>query len=228
MLKGLIGTKKRMTQVFTEEGRVPVTPVVLGPCVITQIKTEEKDGYNAVQVAYGEKRMKNITKPEQGHLKGAKLEKAPSILLEVEHEDLEGLKVGDNVSLSDIFSEGDVVKVRSKTKGKGFAGAVKRWGFKGAPKSHGHGGILRKVGSIGQGTDPGRVWKGKKMPGRMGNDIQTVKNLKIVKINDKGSKVYIRGSVPGSIGDFIMVTRTSDKQNLNESETAQGDNDSQE
>lgn len=198
-----------MTQEFVDEVRIPVTEIVLGPCVVTQIKTTDKDGYNAVQLGYGTRKIKNVTKPLQGHLKGVITEKkAPYFLREVEVADTTTFKIGDTVSLAEVFNVGDTVTVVGTTKGKGFAGAVKRWGFAGAPASHGHGGELRRVGSVGQGTSPGRVYKGKKMAGRLGNDRRSLSGMKVVSIDSENNVLRVNGPVPGSVKSYLMVVKT--------------------
>jgi len=199
-----------MSQTFVEGRRVPVTKVVAGPCVVTQIKKEEKDGYWAVQLGFGEKRIKNITKPLQGHLKSLiKDKKAPRFLREVRTEKEPEYKVGDTISASDIFNKGDVISVSGTSKGKGFAGVVKRWGFAGGPRTHGQSDRERAPGSIGQTTTPGRVFKGKKMAGRMGGEKVTVKNLQVVSVNPETNEIEILGAVPGIKKGLLIVKRLS-------------------
>ncbi len=213
----ILGTKKGMTQVFEDGVRIPVTRVVAGPCVVTQIKTTDRDGYTAIQLGFGTKKLSSVTKPIKGHLKGAikKSKKAPRFLAEVELEEVDDLKVGDEISLMDIFVKGNTITVTGTSKGKGFAGVVKRYNFSGLPATHGHSG-LRIPGSIGQGTTPGRVWKGKKMPGRMGGDTITVLGLTIVAIDSEKGEILISGSVPGSLGSLLVIKRTSPKQEVEE------------
>ncbi|QQS38971.1 50S ribosomal protein L3 [Candidatus Woesebacteria bacterium] len=220
MINSLLGQKHKMSQKFVGDKRVPVTWVKVGPCVITQIKTKDKDGYNAVQFGFGTKNLKNIKKPVSGHLKGAiKDKKAPRFLSEVKVDDPEKYKVGDEINVTDIFMEGDKVSVVGTSRGKGFAGVVKRWSFSGYPRSHGHSGHERRPGSIGQGTTPGRVRKGKKMPGRMGNNTVDVKNLKVLEINKDLGEIAISGTIPGNTLGFLVITKisggvdTSDKEN---------------
>lgn len=202
-----------MEQVFLDGKRYPATRIKVGPCVVTQIKTMDTDGYWAVQFGFGEKRIKNITKPMQGHLKGAILEKkAPSFLAEVKLNSEPSYKVGDKVVFSDVLSEGDTITVTGTSKGKGFAGGVKRWGFSGGPATHGQSDRQRAPGSIGQGTTPGRVLKGKHMAGRMGNDTKTIKNLKVLEIDTEKGEVLILGPVPGRTGGVVVVKRTSAKK----------------
>lgn len=224
MLTTIIGTKDYMDQTYAASGmRVPVTVVKAGPCVVTQIKTKDKDGYWAVQVGLGEKKLKHTSKQLQGHFNKAKAvniktNKAPRYLQEIKIEDEPELKVGDSIFISDIFSVGDVVKVTGTSKGKGFAGGVKRWGFKGGSKTHGQSDRHRAPGSIGQGTSPGRVWKGKKMAGRLGNETVTVDNLKIVGLDAEKNLLMISGPIPGTRGTLITIKRTSPKQEKVESE----------
>ena len=199
-----------MSQTFVEGRRVPVTKVVAGPCVVTQIKKEDKDGYWAVQLGFGEKRIKNVTKPMQGHLRGViKEKKAPRFLREIRLENEPTFKVGDIVSASEIFKVGDIIQVTGTSKGKGFAGVVKRWHFAGGPRTHGQSDRERAPGSIGQTTTPGRVLKGKKMAGRMGGERVTLKNLQIVSVNPETNEVEISGPVPGVTGGLLIVKKLS-------------------
>jgi large subunit ribosomal protein L3 len=211
MITTILGKKLNMSQTFIEGRRVPVTKVVAGPCVVTQVKTMESDGYNAVQLGFGERRIKTISKPEQGHLKGAiKDNKAPRFLVEVRLTKEPTLKLGDTVKLSDIFRKGDVIQVMGISKGKGFAGVVKKWGFAGGPRTHGQSDRERAPGSIGQTTTPGRVYRGKKMAGRMGSDRKTIKNLQIISVNAETNEIEILGPIPGVKGGLIEITRLSE------------------
>ena len=212
----ILASKGSMSQTFVEGRRIPVTKVVAGPCVVTQIKKEDKDGYWAVQLGFGEKRIKNVTKPLQGHLKSfIKDKKAPRFLREVRLEKEpervtgEAVKVGDIIGASDIFNKGDVISVSGISKGKGFAGVVKRWGFAGGPRTHGQSDRERAPGSIGQTTTPGRVFKGKHMAGRMGGERVTVKNLQVVSVNPETNEVEIMGAVPGIKEGLLIVKRLS-------------------
>jgi len=198
-----------MSQVFDENGRViPVTLVEAGPCFITQIKTKEKDGYEAIQVGFGKKKLKNISKSLKGHLEKSQISNLKSqnsgtrYLREFRIEKPE-LKLGDEITV-DVFKEGDEVKVSGISKGKGFQGVVKRHGFKGGPASHGTKHTLRAPGSIGS-SFPERVWKGKKMAGRMGSDRVTIKGLKIIKVNKENNLLAIKGAVPGRKGTLLEV-----------------------
>ena len=199
--KFILGIKKGMTQVFDESGRVyPVTIVQAGPVVVTQIRTEEKDGYNAIQVGFGEKSEKNIKKPQKGQFKDVG---NFAFVREFRVEDPSQFKVGDKIDVS-VFEEGENVEVTGTSKGKGFQGVVKRWNFAGGPKSHGQKHNLRSPGSIGA-QGPQRVFKGKKMPGRTGGKTVTVKNLKLVQIDKEDGLLLIHGAVPGPRGSLVEV-----------------------
>ncbi|MFC1623562.1 50S ribosomal protein L3 [Patescibacteria group bacterium] len=198
----ILGTKEEMTQVFDKEGVVhPVTVVNAGPVVITQVKENEKDGYDSVQVGYGERKEKNINKPLKGHLKDL-----GNFRYLKEFDKIDDVKVGDKIEVSS-FEEGDEVVISSVSKGKGFQGVVKRHNFAGGPRSHGQKHSERKPGSIGS-TGPQRVFKGTRMAGRMGSDRITVKNLKIVKIDEKNNQIYIKGAVPGKRGSLVEIIST--------------------
>lgn len=206
-MKTLIATKKQMSQTFLQDGRrIPVTILQVGPCVVTQIKTKEKDGYFAVQLGYGNKKEKNINKPLKGHLKNISLKDGclPAFLREVKVESVD-YKTGDILKADKVFKPGDIINVTGKSRGKGFTGVMKRWGFHGGPRTHGQSDRQRAPGSIGQATDPGRVFKGKKMAGRSGNATVTIRNLLIVKVEENG-KVWIKGQVPG-IGKNILLIK---------------------
>lgn len=197
-----------MTQAYTRAGkRVPVTVVKAGPVVVTQIKTQEKDGYEAVQIGFGQKKIKNITKPLLGHLRGVAKEKvAPHFLREISFS--KELMVGDLITVEQVLSPGDKVLVTGVSKGKGFAGVVKRWHFAGGPKTHGQSDRQRAPGSIGQTTTPGRVFKGKKMAGRMGGKKVSVKNLTVLAVNPQTSEVLIQGVVPGNKRGLLAIQKT--------------------
>lgn len=202
-----------MTQTFVDNTRVPVTVVSIKPNIVTQVITEDKSGYWAVQLGSGTKRIKNVSKPLQGHLKGVIKEKmAPRFLREVRLENRPEFEAGDHIKASDVFSAGDTIAVTGTSKGKGFAGGVKRWGFGGGSKTHGQSDRQRAPGSIGQGTNPGRIWKGKRMAGRMGNETITVKNLHIVKVDDEHNEIYVSGPVPGAPKSLLVIKRTSPAQ----------------
>ena len=202
MIKFILAEKQAMTQKYAPNGAViPVTKVVAGPCVVTQIKNIADDGYCAVQVGFGTKRV--LAKPQQGHLK--KLGSFRYLReFRVNLEQAEKLKVGDQITAS-TFALGDTVQVSGISKGKGFQGVVKRHGFHGSPKSHGHKDQLRMPGSIGAGG-PQHVMKGKRMGGHMGDQQVTVKNLEIVAIDEPSNFLYIKGAVPGAIGNLVLIS----------------------
>jgi len=203
----MLGRKIGMSQIFDESGVLrPVTLVEVGPCYITQIKTVERDGYNAIQIGFEKRKEKHVTKPMKGHFVSAKLDPL-TFLKEMRVEDVSNYEVGRSVALTDIFSEGDTVLVSGTSKGKGFQGVVKRYGFKGGPKSHGQSDRLRAPGSIGQSSYPSRVFKGMKMGGRMGNSRITTKNLKVEKIIPSRNIMMIRGSVPGGKNALVEIRK---------------------
>ncbi len=199
IMKFILGTKEKMTQVFDKEGVVyPVTVINAGPITVTQIKESEKDGYESVQVGYGEKNAKNINKAVKGHLKDL------GNFRTIREFTNEGeAKVGDKIDAS-IFEEGDDVVVSAISKGKGFQGVVKRHNFAGGPRSHGQKHSERKPGSIGS-TGPQRVFKGTRMAGRMGSDRITVKNLKIVQVDKDNNQILVKGAVPGRKGTIVEI-----------------------
>ena len=200
---GLLGKKLGMTQVFTEEGRaVPVTLLEVGPCWVAQLKTREKDGYTAVQLAFGERKEKHVPKSELTRFKKAGV--PPSrFLREVRTESVEGLSVGDELSVS-VFSSGDVVDVESVSIGRGFQGVVKRHHFKGGGKSHGSM-FGRAPGSIGASSSPSRVYKGMRAAGHMGNHRNTAQNLTVVDVDEKENLLVLKGQVPGHEGRMLVV-----------------------
>jgi len=205
MIYGILGRKIGMTQVFTEKGEtVPVTVIEAGPCVIAQLRTKDRDGYEAVQIGFGEIKLKRVTKPEQGHLKAAG--RLVRHLRELPTTDLSSHTVGDVVNV-DIFTTGEKVDIAGTSKGRGFAGVVKRHGFRGGPSTHGQSDRHRAPGSIGSGTTPGRVWKGMRMAGRMGNERVTVQNLEIVEVDVERHLLLVKGSVPGAKNGLLMVQR---------------------
>ncbi len=202
-MKFILGTKEEMTQIFDNEGTVhPVTVINAGPVVVTQVRNEEADGYEAVQIGFGEKKEKNINKPEKGHLKDL-----GNFRYLREFEKTDDVKVGDKMDAS-IFDEGEEVIISAISKGKGFQGVVKRHNFAGGPRSHGQKHSERKPGSIGS-TGPQRVFKGTRMAGRMGTDRITVKNLKVVQIDKDNNKIYIKGAVPGRRGTLVEIVSVS-------------------
>jgi large subunit ribosomal protein L3 len=207
-VNGIIGRKIGLTRIFDEYGRnIPVTVIEAGPCYVTQIKTQDKDGYNAVQLGFEEIREKVLNKPRLGHLK--KTGKALRTLKEFRNFKAEGLETGSEVTV-DIFKPGDVVAVTGTSKGKGFQGSIKRHGFRGGPKTHGQSDRLRAPGSIGASSSPSRVWKGMKMAGQMGNDTVTIRNLRIVEVNAEKNLLLVKGSVPGARNGIIRITKLED------------------
>lgn len=208
-IPAILGKKIEQTQAFLEDGtRVPLTRVWIGENTVSQIKTSEKDGYMAVQLAFGKRN--KISKPLTGHLKKAGLKNTPRFLREIRVEDVAGFEDGTVITPEEVLAAGDKVDVVGVSKGKGFAGAVKRWGFKGGPKTHGQSDRHRAPGSIGQGTTPGRVYKGKKMAGRMGSDRVTIKNLEIAEV--KNGEVLIKGLIPGSKNGLVMITKIGENK----------------
>lgn len=203
MLKGLIGKKIGMTQIFDENGAaVPVTIIEAGPCFVTQVRTPEREGYSAVQLGFDEVKPKRLSGGELGHLK--KNEIPPlRFVREFVVKDPQ-VSVGDQIK-ADLFTMGDYVDVIGTSKGKGFAGAVKRYHFRGGPATHGQSDRHRAPGSRGSGTTPGRVYKGARGPGHMGNDRVTAQNLKVVLVDVERNLIGVRGAVPGSRNGLVMV-----------------------
>ncbi|WP_027019807.1 50S ribosomal protein L3 [Corynebacterium sputi] len=203
-IKGILGTKLGMTQVFDEENRViPVTVVEAGPCVVTQVRTKDNDGYDAVQIAYGEIDPRKVNQPEAGHFKKAEVTPRRYVA-EIRTADASSYEVGQTVGV-DSFGDIEFVDVTGTSKGKGFAGAMKRHGFSGQGASHGNQAAHRRVGGIGACATPARVFKGKRMAGRMGNDRVTTQNLKIQKIDADSNLILIKGAVPGVRGGLLVV-----------------------
>ena len=202
MLQGFLGKKIGMTQLFREDGRVvPVTVIEAGPCVVTQVKTKETDGYEAIQLGYGDVKRRN--KPEAGHLKDSRLSR---YLREVTTDDTSEFTVGQTIGV-DIFQAGEKIDVIGKSKGRGFAGTMKRWDFGGGPRTHGQSDRARAPGSIGGGTTPGKVYKGLKMSGHMGNRRITVKGLEIVEIDAERNLHMIKGGIPGATNSLVQIRR---------------------
>lgn len=202
---GIIGKKIGMTRYFTERGEsISATLIEAGPCDVVQVKTKETDGYNAVQMGFQDLREKLVTKPLQGHFKKAKV--TPKRILREFRDFSNQVKPGEQIKV-DIFKEDDLVKISGYSKGKGFAGVVKRHNFRGGPKTHGQSNRLRAPGSIGQSSDPKRVFKGIRMPGRMGNTRTTVSNLRILKIDSEKNFLLIKGCVPGARNSIIEIVR---------------------
>ena len=209
MKKGIIGKKLGMTQIFLEDGTVvPVTVIEAGPCPITQKKTTETDGYNAVQLAFGDIREKLVNKPAAGHFKKAGVS-VKRHLKEFRFEDISALNVGDVIA-ADTFASGDKVDITGITKGHGYSGAVKRWGHHMLQATHGTGPIHRQVGSMGANSTPSRVFKNKKMAGQYGNEKLTVLNLEVVKVDAEKNLIAVKGAVPGA-RNGIVVLRNSVK-----------------
>ncbi len=205
MINGMLGRKVGMMQVFTERGEtVPVTVIAAGPCVVTQIRTADTDGYEAVQIGFEEIPARKLTKPQQGHLKAAGT--LLRYLREFKADNITEHKPGDVVSVAQ-FEAGQKVDVSGNSKGHGFTGVVKRWGFRGGPKTHGQSDRHRAPGSIGAGTTPGRVWKGQKMAGRTGNKRITVQNLEIVEVLADRNLILVKGSVPGARNALLQIRR---------------------
>ena len=205
-MRGLIAKKVGMSQIFDDDGSVvPVTILQAGPCSVAQVKTVDNDGYDAVQIAYGDKKEKNSNKPLNGHLKKAGL--SPKRFL-VEFDIVPGYeyKLGQVFNAS-IFKQGDFVKVTGTSKGRGFSGVMKRHGFGGGPNTHGQREHPRSAGSIGQASDPSRVFKGMKMAGQYGNKKKTVENLKVVKIDSDNNYIFVKGAVPGSNNGIVIVNK---------------------
>jgi len=203
MFKGLIGRKIGMTQVFDDDGAaLPVTLIEAGPCYVTQIKTVKNDGYASVQLGFNEVKPKRLTQGQLGHLKRNDL--PPLKVLREFNSKTPEVSEGD-VLKADIFKKNERVDVVGTSKGRGFAGVVKRWGFAGGPKTHGQSDRLRAPGSLGSGTTPGRVWKGKKGPGRMGNARVTSSNVRVVLVDPERNLIAVDGSVPGPKGGMVVI-----------------------
>lgn len=207
MQNAIIGTKKGMTQIFDEKGKVvPVTVVEAGPCVVSMKKTVENDGYAAVQMGYGDLKPHKVTKPMKGHFDKADV--APKrTLKEFRFENTDAYNVGDIIKV-DAFEEGKKVDVTGTSKGKGYAGVIKRWNFSRLKESHGSGPVARHGGSIGACSDPSRVWKGKKMAGHLGAEKVTVQNLLIVKVDTENNLIAIKGAIPGPNGGTVVIKDT--------------------
>jgi len=201
MVRGIIGRKIGMAQLFQDDGEVVVTAIEAGPCVVTMVKTEAKDGYAAVQLGFGE--TKRLNSPQRGHLKDVGQLK---YLREFSVENIESVKVGQKVDV-DMFAPGDLINVTGVSKGKSFAGGVKRHHFAGGPKTHGQSDRHRAPGSIGATTSPGRVWKGTRMAGHMGNRRVTVRNLKVIKVDLSRHLLLVEGAVPGFNKRILLIKK---------------------
>ena len=203
MKKAIIGRKVGMTQIFDENGvAIPVTVIEAGPCTVVQVKTTETDGYDAVQLGYGEVKENKVNKPEKGHFTKGNV-KPTKHLREFRVDNASEVKVGDEIKV-DIFAEGDTVDIQGKTKGKGFQGVIKRHGQSRGPMGHGSM-YHRRPGSMGPTSTPGRVFKGKKLPGRMGNNTITIQNLEVVSVDLDKNVILVKGSVPGANGAILKI-----------------------
>ena len=203
MKKGLIGKKIGMIQIFNEEGKViPVTVIEAGPCVVSQVKTEETDGYNSIQLGFGAIKESKVNKPERGHFTKANI--APArYLREFRVDSIEDVKVGDELK-ADIFMAGDKIDIQGTSKGKGFQGVIKRHGQHRGPMGHGSM-YHRRPGSMGSTSTPGRVFKGKKLPGHMGAETVTIQNLEVIKVDLDKNIILVKGSVPGAKGSILKI-----------------------
>ncbi len=203
-MKGILGRKIGMTRIFNEKGEVvPVTVIQAGPCYVTQVKTTETDGYEAIQIGFEEVHPKRLNKPQLGHLKKNNLPPL-RILREIRVEDASQYEVGQVLTV-EMFQPGDLVDVTGTSKGRGFQGGVKRHGFGGGPKTHGQSDRWRAPGSIGAGTFPGRVLPGTRMAGRMGNRRVTVQNLEVVRVDPENNLILVKGAVPGHKKGLVMI-----------------------
>ena len=204
MKKGIIGKKIGMTQIFDENGKgIPVTVIEAGPCVVTQKKTLENDGYEAVQVGFGDVKLSKLNKPLKGHF--AKNDVAPKkTLKEFRLDDCSALNVGDIIK-AETFAEGETVDVKGTSKGHGTAGAIKRWNFSRLRESHGTGPNARHQGSLGACSSPSRVFKGRKMAGHYGHETVTIQNLKVAKVDNENNLIAVKGAVPGPKGGIVVI-----------------------
>ena len=209
MKKALIGKKVGMTQIFDADGKViPVTVIEAGPCVVTQVKTAEKEGYNAIQLGFADVKASKLNKPEAGHLKAANVLK--KYLKEFRLDDCSVFAVGDEIK-ADMFAAGDYVDVTGISKGKGYAGVIKRWNAGRSPMSHGAGPMHRHQGSMGACSDPSKIMKGKMMPGHLGAEQVTVQNLDVVKVVAELNMIAVRGAIPGPKGGIVFLKDTTKK-----------------
>jgi large subunit ribosomal protein L3 len=205
MVNKLIGKKLGMTRVFLDEGKsIPVTVLKVGPCVVLQKKTREKDGYDAIQVGYEPRKETRVNKPLKGHFEAA-AKGCFAHIKEIRVENTDEFELGHEIK-SDVFEAGDRIQISGISKGRGFTGVMKRWGFAGGNKTHGSR-SHRVPGSIGCSASPGRVMKGKKLPGRMGNQRVTIKNLRVVDVRPEMDVVLVKGSVPGSSNSLIEISK---------------------
>lgn len=209
-MKGIIGRKLGMTQIFDDNGEVvPVTVIEAGPCAIVQIKTKEKEGYNALQLGFLPKKPSRTNKPLLGHFR--KCGKGPFyVLKEFRVDSVEGFELGQEITV-EVFKAGDYVDVTGWSKGRGFAGVMKRHGFSGAPGSHGTHEYFRHGGSIGAAADPSRTFKGKRMPGHYGNERVTVQNLKVMDVKPDKNLLIVKGAVPGAVNSILIIRQAKKK-----------------
>jgi large subunit ribosomal protein L3 len=205
-MKGILGKKVGMTQVFSERGEaIPVTVIEAGPCFVAQIKTVEQDGYAAVQLGFEETKPKRLTQPQLKHLQKSNLPALRHLReLRIADDELASFEEGQKLTV-DIFEEGEMVDVTGTSKGRGFAGVVKRYGFRGGPKTHGQSDRQRAPGSVGACTTPGRVFKGKRMPGRMGGERVTTQTLQVVLVDPERNLLALKGAVPGSKNGLLLI-----------------------
>jgi large subunit ribosomal protein L3 len=205
-IHGLLGRKLGMTTVFNERGEaIPVTVIEAGPNHVLSVRTKDRDGYEAVQLGFGNINPKRLTKPVLGQMKGAGV--AVRYIREMATDNVDDHNIGDTIDV-DLFNADDLVDVTGWSKGRGFAGVVRRYGFRGGPRTHGQSDRERAPGSLGAGTSPGKVWKGKRMPGRMGNERKTVQRLRVVRVDGDRHLLLIKGSVPGAKNGLVYVRRT--------------------
>jgi len=207
MTQGIIGKKLGMTQIFRDNGKVEaVTAIEAGPCAVVQVKTAAREGYNALQIGFGQ--AKRLSSPQRGHLKDLGQFR---YLREFRTDDIEGVQVGDRIDVS-LFQAGDLVDVTGVSKGKGFAGVVKRHGFAGGPKTHGQSDRHRHPGSIGAGTSPGRVFKGTKMAGHMGSERVTVRKLEVFQADPDRNLLLVKGAVPGAGNGLLLIRKSGGRK----------------
>jgi large subunit ribosomal protein L3 len=206
-MTGLIGKKVGMTQLLATDGSVvPVTVIETGPCVVVQKKETARDGYNALQLGFGSKKIQRMNKPEQGHMEKTG-KGAFRVLREFRLEDVSQYELGQEVKVSDLFKAGDLIDVTGTSKGRGFSGVIKRWRFAGFPASHGTHEYFRHGGSIGNRSFPGRVFKGKRMAGHWGSERVSVQNLEVIAVRPDGNLILVKGAVPGSKRGVLLIRR---------------------
>lgn len=207
MIKSIIGRKLDMTQLFSEDGMaVPVTLIQAGPCTVTQVKTTERDGYNALQLGFGTRKAKHVNRPAKGHFDKAG-QGYFQVLQEIKVPEDVQIEIGQQLTV-DAFQIGDVIDIRGTSKGKGYAGTIKRWGFSRGPDGHGSKNV-REPGSTGNATYPGRVIKGKKMPGQKGNKRVTVMGLKVIDVRPEDNLLVVKGAVPGAKNGIVFIRKTN-------------------